>query len=265
MVPIYNGQFRVVPVEVVLEDIRRQVERGVQHITFGDPDFFNGVGHAMRVAESVARAFPDLTYDVTIKIEHLLLNHDRLNQLRDTHCLFVTSAVESFDDDVLVALQKRHCADDVRRVVIECRRAGLDLMPTFVAFTPWTTLDSYITLLEEIDRLSLVDHVAPIQLAIRLLVPDGSRLLSTPEVSACLEPFDPIRLVHPWRHPDPHVDELCDDVSALVGRRLTASRRELFADVWEVAHCLSGRGNGVHATVPPTRAEVPFLDEPWYC
>ncbi len=265
VVPVYNGQFRVVPVEVVLEDIRRQVAGGAQHITFGDPDFFNGVGHATRIVESIGRTFPDLTYDVTIKVEHLLRYRDQLTSLRDTGCLFVTSAVESFDDGVLAALEKRHTSDDVRRAVAECRRIGLELVPTFVAFTPWTTLDRYVTFLEAIDQLSLVDHVAPIQLAIRLLVPESSRLLTLPEVTRCLAPFDPIRLVYPWRHPDPRVDELCDEVGALVGRRLTSSRRELFADIWEVAHHLVGRASGTRTRIPPSRAEVPFLDEPWYC
>ena len=263
--PVYNGQFRVIPVEVVLEDIRHQVEDGAQHITFGDPDFFNGVGHAMRVVEAVARTFPELTYDVTIKIEHLLLHREHLTRLRDTHCLFVTSAVESFDDDLLAALQKRHTSDDVRQAIGECRRVGLDLNPTFVAFTPWTTLDRYTAFLEEIDRLSLVDHVAPIQLAIRLLVPDGSGLLGLPQVSACLQPFDPVLLVHPWRHHDPAVDELCDEIGALVGRGLTSSRREMFARVWDVAHRVSGRVSGFRTLGPPARAVVPFLNEPWYC
>ena len=265
MVPIYNGQFRIVPVDVILEDIRRQVEHGAQHITFGDPDFFNGIGHAMRVTESIGRAFPDLTYDVTTKIEHLLHHRDQLTSLRDTGCLFVTSAVESFDDTVLAALEKRHTSDDVRRAVAECRQIGLDLIPTFVAFTPWTTLDNYITFLEALDQLSLVDHVAPIQLAIRLLVPQSSRLLTLPQVSACLGPFDPTRLVYPWRHPDPRVDQLCDEVGGLVGRRLTSARRELFAEIWEVAHRLAGRVSGSRAPIPPTRAEVPFVNEPWYC
>ena len=265
VVPIYNGQFRVVPVEVVLEDIRGQVERGAQHITLGDPDFFNGISHAIRVAESIGETFPDVTYDVTIKIEHLLRHRDQLTTLRDTGCLFVTSAVESFDDAVLAALEKRHTSNDVRCAVAECRQIGLDLIPTFLAFTPWTTLSSYITFLDTIDRLSLVDVVAPIQLAIRLLVPDRSRLLTLPEVSVCLKPFDSVRLVYPWRHPDPRVDDLCDKIGALVGGRLTSSRRELFADIWDLAHRLAGRVIGSRAPIPATRAEVPFLNEPWYC
>ena len=265
IVPIYKGQFRVIPVEVVIEDVRRQVDRGVQHITFGDPDFFNGIGHALRVIESIADNFPNLTYDVTIKIQHLLQHSDQLTRLRDTRCLFITSAVESFDDDVLSALNKGHTAADVRMAVKACRECGINLIPTFVAFTPWTTLESYVAFLHTIDELSLVHHVAPIQLAIRLLVPDGSYLLAAPEVNACVKPFDPLRLVHPWQHPDPKVDALHEEIAALVGRSPLSCRAEIFDDVWQVARRLVGRGGPVVQPTSGKRSEVPFLNEPWYC
>ena len=42
IVPVYKGAFRVVEREIVLGDIRQQVAAGARHITFGDPDFFNG-------------------------------------------------------------------------------------------------------------------------------------------------------------------------------------------------------------------------------
>ena len=266
VVPIYNGQFRLVPAEIVLADIRRQVARGAQHITFGDPDFFNGIRHATGVVDALAREFPDVTYDVTIKIEHLLRHSDELSRLHKTGCLFVTSAVESFDDDVLLKLRKGHTVADIERAVGACRRAELDLVPTFVAFNPWTTLEGYVAFLEAIDRLSLVNHVAPIQLALRLLVSHGSHLLHVPEMAACVGPYDPVRLVYPWRHHDPHVDRLCDEVGSIVGRYLTTLRSELFDQVWSVAHRHSGRpGRRRSAEAPPSRAEVPFLNEPWYC
>ena len=40
--PVYEGRFSVVPQQVVIEDIRAQVDAGAAHITFGDPDFLNG-------------------------------------------------------------------------------------------------------------------------------------------------------------------------------------------------------------------------------
>jgi radical SAM superfamily enzyme YgiQ (UPF0313 family) len=49
IVPVYNGAFRVVERETVLEDIRQQVAAGARHITFGDPDFFNGPSHAISI------------------------------------------------------------------------------------------------------------------------------------------------------------------------------------------------------------------------
>ena len=262
VVPVYDGQFRVVPVEVVLDDIRAQVAHGVQHVTFGDPDFFNGIGHAMRVVEGVAREFSGLTYDVTIKVEHLLRHGDRLDRLRATGCVLVTSAFEAFDDQILAVLLKQHTRDDAHRAVARCREAGLALAPTFVAFTPWTTVQGYCDLLSEIDRLDLIDQVASIQLAIRLLVPTGSRLLRLDGFRSRLGPFDPAQLAYPWRHHDPRVDELCDVVGQLVGRRLTASRREVFAEVWELAHERAGWSSRLRSSGAPERTEIPYLNEP---
>src|ERR1700724_4324073 len=110
--PVYNGTFRIVQRDIVLEDIRQQVDAGAEHITFGDPDFFNGPAHALAIVESLHREFPQLTYDVTIKIEHLLHHAESLPKLRDTGCLFVTSAVESVDDSVLARLAKGHTRAD---------------------------------------------------------------------------------------------------------------------------------------------------------
>ncbi len=114
VVPVYQGVFRIVQRDVVLADIRQQVAAGAQHITFGDPDFFNGPGHAMPIVEALHREWPDLTYDVTIKVEHLLKHRDLLPVLRRTGCLFVTTAVESLDDAVLATLAKGHTRADFR-------------------------------------------------------------------------------------------------------------------------------------------------------
>ena len=110
IVPVYDGRFRVVDRDIVIADIRQQVAAGAGHITFGDPDFFNGPRHAVDIVRAFASEFPGVSYDVTIKVEHLIQHADLLPLLRDTGCAFVTSAVESVDDDVLRRLEKGHTA-----------------------------------------------------------------------------------------------------------------------------------------------------------
>ena len=97
--------------------------------------------------------------------------------LRDTGCAFVTSAVESIDDRVLKIFAKGHTREDFFRVVALFKDTGLVLQPTFVTFNPWTTLSGYLDLLQTIAQLDLVEHVAPIQWGVRLLIPAGSLLL----------------------------------------------------------------------------------------
>ncbi len=269
VVPVYQGQFRIVQRDVVLEDIRRQVAAGAEHITFGDPDFFNGIGHALALVRALRAEHPHLTYDVTIKIEHLLKHAKHLTTLKETGCLFVTSAVESIDDRVLERLNKGHTRDDFLRVVRLCREAGLTLHPTFVAFTPWISIEGYQELLSLLAELDLIDHVSPIQLAIRLLIPAGSKLLELPEVQEIVGPFDETALVYPWRHSDPRADQLQGEIQALVGAATArgASRREIFAQVWLLAEqAPGGLGRPLPLSVQtPARVTIPYLTEPWYC
>jgi hypothetical protein len=178
----------------------------------------------------------------------------------------VTSAVESVEDQVLRALEKGHTRADFEHVVERFRDVGLVLVPTFVAFTPWTTSDGYCDLLQTLDRLDLVDHVAPIQLAIRLLVTHDSRLLDLAAVRDVCQPFNARSLTYPWIHPDPRVDELHRRIDDQVGATLSAPRRELFERIWAIAHEMAGRP-GVHPTArsQASGVTVPYLNEPWYC
>jgi len=265
IVPVYRGQFRVVPVDVVMQDVAVQVAAGARHISFGDPDFFNGPMHARRIVERLAAEHPGVSYDVTIKVEHLLQHSGMLPLLGDTGCVFVTSAVESVDDDVLEKLAKGHTRADFVRVVDLCRAAGVTLSPTFVAFTPWTTLEAYVDLLEVIESLDLVEHVAPIQLAIRLLVTAGSPLLELPDIRSRVEPFDAASLTWPWRHEDPRVDRLQGEIMRLVGVRMTGGRAATFDVVMDLARTTCGRALRESPRAIRDRATVPYLNEPWYC
>jgi radical SAM superfamily enzyme YgiQ (UPF0313 family) len=266
IVPIYDGQFRVVPVDVVMADVRAQVEHGATHITFGDPDFFNGPTHARKVIEALHRECPGVSYDAIIKIEHLLAHRDLLPLLASTGCLFVTSAVESVDDIVLAKLEKGHTRAEFISAAGLCRAAGLTLIPTFVAFTPWTTIDGYRDLLDVIDDLDLVEHVAPVQWGIRLLVTWQSRLLELPEIAESVGPFDPHTLTYPWTHTDARVDDLQRRIMESAGVRMTQSRRKMFERVTALAQFKSPDHQITNSLDTPTpRTSVPYLNEPWYC
>jgi radical SAM superfamily enzyme YgiQ (UPF0313 family) len=262
VVPVYQGRFKAVPIDVVMQDIRAHVAARAEHITFGDPDFFNGPTHARRIVERLAAEFPQLTYDVTIKVEHLLAHADLLPLLKDTGCLFITSAVESIDDAVLIKLQKGHTRADFVRAVGLCRAAGVALAPTFVPFTPWTTVEGYVDLLDEIERLDLVEAVAPIQLAIRLLVTAESKLLELPDVRNLVAPFDPESLTWPWRHPDRRVDALQTAVMRVAG--LQIPRTKAFAAITDIAYSVRGLTRGQTRGQTPGQTP-PYMTEAWYC
>src|SRR5205085_11665002 len=93
--PVYGGRFFAVPRTVVLEDIRQLVVAGAGHITFGDPDFLNAPGHALKLVRELHGEFPDVRYDFTAKIEHVLRHRELFAEFAATGCAFVVSAVET--------------------------------------------------------------------------------------------------------------------------------------------------------------------------
>ena len=280
IVPVYQGRFRIVQREVVLADIGQQVEAGAAHITFGDPDFFNGVGHSLAIVEALHREHPGLTYDATIKIEHLLKYAHLLKRLRETGCLFVTTAVECLDDRVLGLLDKGHTREDFIRVAELFRGVGLALSPTFIPFHPWTTVEGYCEMLEALGELGLAESIAPVQLAIRLLIPAQSKLLELPELRERTGEFDERELSYRWSYDDAGVERLYQAVREIVGaeRKRKLSRTEIFSRVLAEARkarqeinasCRRAGKEAVDASVPalalPARATIPYLDEPWFC
>jgi len=267
IVPVYKGVFRIVSRDIVLEDIRRQAAAGAQHISFGDPDFFNGIRHAMELVEEFYREFPKLTYDVTIKIEHLRKYEEHLSTLRDTGCLFIISAVESVDDAVLEFLDKGHTREDFLHVIKTFHELGMTLHPTFVPFTPWTTLQGYLDLLNVLQRQALIENVAPIQLGIRLLIPEGSRMLELEDVRGMVGPFDPQSLAYPWKNADPRADALSETVQeiAAAAEREKESRPATFERIWKAAHTAAGLPAPAIPAAKYSEHVVPYLSEPWYC
>ena len=265
--PVYGGRFFVVPVEVLLADIRQQVEAGATHITFGDPDFLNGPGHAQAVARVLHETFPGITFDFTAKIEHLLHHRDRLPELAQLGCAFIVSAAESLNDTVLAHLDKGHTRADIESAVRLTADAGIALRPTWVAFTPWTTLEDYRELLEFVETHGLVDAVDPVQFSIRLLIPPGSLLLE----SAAMRPFVgelvEDQFYYRWTHPDPRMEALHAEVSSVVAG--AADRREDPALTFQRVRELADRNAGVASrpiSAPKAdRKRPPRLTEPWFC
>ncbi len=262
--PIYGGRFFVVPRASVLEDVEAQVASGARHVTFGDPDFWNGPGHTEAIVRELHRRHPDVTYDATIKIEHLLRHRARIPMLVATGCAFVTTAVESLDDAVLARLDKGHTRAGVEEAFDLCEEAGLPLRPTFVAFTPWTTAEGFGDILRFVERRGLAARVDPVQYALRLLVPPGSALLT-----GALPGLRPPReegLSYEWIHPDARIDALQQRLWALAkeARRDGRGRADTFARIRDLTSETLGLSLA-RRPVPRRRGHVPSLTESWFC
>jgi pyruvate-formate lyase-activating enzyme len=258
---IYDGRIRVVDVEAVLADIAQQVGAGARHVSFGDPDFFNGVHHARRIVSAMHERFPDLTFDCTVKVEHILRHADVWPEMAEAGCLFVVSAFESVDDDTLVRLAKDHTAADMARAVELLRQAGIEVRPSWMPFTPWTTREQLQGMLDFVAVHDLVPNVDPVQYTIRLLLPPGSLLLDHPDLVAHLGEYDTERGCFEWRAADPSVDRLQRELAALVETDVAVGVPAP-ATYDSIREACGLSAIGASADVEPAR---PHLTESWFC
>jgi len=265
--PVYEGRFFVVPEEIVLEGIRGFVSEGATHITFGDPDFLNGPGHSLRIVKAMHAEVPNITFDFTAKVEHLLKRRALLPAFADAGCLFAISAFESLSDIVLGNLNKGHSREDIYELLGIFKNTGITLRPTWVPFTPWTTIDDYVDLLEFISAGQLIHNIDPVQYSIRLLVPPGSALLTHGGIKPLLGPLDQPSFTYRWTHPDPRMEELQESVSEAV-EQMTQSQETTFAMFERVRQlAYEARGEVARPLQPDlcVQKDLPRLTESWFC
>ncbi len=263
---VYDGRYRIVDINSVLADIQWLTEHGAEHITFGDPDFLNGPVHARRLIEAAHRCFPDLTFDLTVKVEHILAHRSIWPGMADSRVVFVVSAFETVSDRVLALLDKGHQVADLPQAVGILKSAGIAVRPSWLPFTPWTELSDLDDIFSFIADHDLTGATDPVQMGIRLLVPEGSLVLSIPGARRMLGEYDVGTLGYSWESPDPAVDRLQRGIMALAEResRGEMNRREALWAQWSLARQAVGRP-------PPGWEEVdwagsvPGLSESWFC
>ena len=259
VVPVYRGRFFIRDLETVTGDIRQQVEAGAGHISFVDPDFLNGPGHALKVTEWLHRTYPEVTFDFTAKVEHLLGRTRHLAALKAHGAAFVVSAFEAVSDDILERLDKGHTVRDMERVLTVLAELDLPVHPTWLPFTPWTSRRDYLDMLDWIEEHGLVNAVPPVQLALRLLIPPHSRLLASSRGAPWLEQLEPAEFQWRWHHPDPGMDALQAQVERWVADRPDWSGERLFRHVRALAEDTDMRPLGPQLPPPPR------LTEDWFC
>ncbi len=261
---VFGGRFKAVPLQTVLAQINELYQNGARHITFGDPDFLNGPMHALRIARAMNAAHPDLTFDATVKVEHVLENRWIWDELSTLGLKFIVSAFEHTSDEILKRLGKGHTRSDILEALSLLRQKGIEVRPSLMPFTPWTTRENLLDLVEFLFENQLVNSVDPVQLTIRLLVPLGSLVLGEADIE--FGPWNPEALSYEWHSSDPAIDDLqqklasiaedaeCDDLDPFT----------VFSLMREAIYRRFNMPAPPHRSIPTCESK-PRLTESWFC
>lgn len=225
---VYDGRYRITGLETVIGDIDHLMLAGAEHITFGDPDFLNAPRYSMDVLRTAHENYPNLTFDLTVKVSHVLEHRHLWPEMASLGVVMVVSAFETTNDRILEILDKGHTTVDMGQAVDVVHAAGIELRPSWLPFTPWTEPGDIPDILNFLEQHDLLDSIDPVQLSIRLLVPRGSLLADRPEMGD----FDVERLSYTWVSPHPELERMQSRLAALAEEGLGRPHLETLARIW---------------------------------
>ncbi len=262
---VHHGKFKAIARQIVLDEIDNLVENGAQHITFGDPDFLNGPTHAVKIVREMHRRHPGLTFDATIKVEHVLEHPSIWDEMAQCGLLFIVSAFEHTSEIILEKLDKGHTKSDIIEALILLRTCGIEVRPSLLPFTPWTNQNNFIELVEFIFEHDLTENIDPVQLGIRLLVPLDSLLLSDEDIE--FGPWNPDALSFEWRSNDPKVDQLQEILSEIAQTSQTTpeSPTSIFHKMRDATYDHFGVKRPPLSSITIGNNFKPRLSESWFC
>ena len=263
-VPIeFKGMFKTFGTEKIITDVTNQVEEGAKHISFNDPDFFNGPKHALKILQLLNEKHPSITYDSTIKVEHILKYPDYFQELKNLNMLFVISAFETTNDHVLNILQKNHSFNDLNKAVELSLENNIDIRPTWMPFSPWTEQNDLISIIKLIENYKLRETVDPIQLTIKLLVPKNSLILKRPEMKEYLLDYDPASFSYAWQYKFPNIDNIQNELFTYVLQHESENEYTQYLGLVDILE--SHTNETLLNSEKYSQRIVPKLSETWFC
>ena len=263
-VPIqFQGSFKTFSEKKIIDDVSNQIELGAEHISFNDPDFFNGPKFSLKILEKLNKKYPLITYDSTIKVEHILKYKDYFKELNNLNMLFVISAFESTNDFILKVLNKNHTSTDLEDTIELSKIYNVDIRPTWMPFTPWTRLEDLCNIIELIENYELRDTVDPIQLTIKLLIPKQSLIIDSPEIKEYLGQYDAESFSYFWSYEDPKVDDLQKSLFNYVVKNEKLDMKEQYIGLVRLIEKFTNTNIIKNNTY--NYRNTPKLSETWFC
>jgi anaerobic magnesium-protoporphyrin IX monomethyl ester cyclase len=137
---MYGRQVRYRPVDDVIREIELlRNKTGIKHVRFGDDTFTLRKDHMLALHAAMKRqSITDMHYSAGSRID--TIDNEKLEIMKDMGVRFVTLGVETGSQEIMQAIDKGICIDDVVPTVKMINDEGINTMTYFIINHPMETV-----------------------------------------------------------------------------------------------------------------------------
>ena len=168
---------------------------------------------------------------------------------------------------MLDVLDKGHTRSDIMQALDIMKKAKISWRPSLLPFTPWSTLDDYVELLDFVRTHDLIQNIDSVQFSLRLLIPPGSALLGHHANADWIGDLDSANFTYRWIHPDWQMEQLWSQINRVVrqSQNEDIDPSKTFSVIEELAYTMAGKTPSFTRIVSQKRPIPAGLTESWFC
>lgn len=156
-------KWRGYSVSRMLQEIMHLYNRGARRFYFVDDQFFGpgkeGIARVRSFAQSLLDLGLDIEWQIFCRVDNV--DHDLFQLMHQAGLTIVNIGIEGGSQTQLDRMNKRQTVEQIIQSVDTIRQLGLTLIPSFIMFDPYVTLDEIEHNINLIEQLDFITYLGP--------------------------------------------------------------------------------------------------------
>ncbi len=150
---LFKDTYRTRSVENVIAEIKElQAKYGIKEIQFYDDLFGANKIWLEKFLDTIIAEKIDITWSCLTRID--TLHKDLVMKMRKAGCWCIFFGMESLDNDILKAVNKKLTVEQIERAIVACKEAGIEIRANFILGSPNETPEIAKRMIDRICELN---------------------------------------------------------------------------------------------------------------